>query len=219
METIIHKKSLADEVAINLQQQIAAGKFNIGDKLPTEPALMKAFGVGRSSIREAIKILSNQGLLKVQQGVGTFVASQVSLAEPLNQRLKRADIKDLDEVRKLLEIKIAQKAAMNHEAKDIEKMEAYLALRNTAAKAGDLSAAIQADIHFHITIAQAAKNDILLDLYKATAAHMEAWFMRIYRDTNAFVETQLLHEALLEHIINRDAKQAWNTALAIIDHV
>ena len=70
MNTIIQKKSLADEVAAKLQEQISLGHYKANDKLPIEPELMKNFGVGRSTIREAIKILANSGLLRVQQGVG-----------------------------------------------------------------------------------------------------------------------------------------------------
>ncbi|MFS3021263.1 FadR/GntR family transcriptional regulator [Phocaeicola dorei] len=54
---IIQKKSLADMVAEQLRQQITEGVYTIGDKLPTEPELMKTFKVGRSSIREAVKLL------------------------------------------------------------------------------------------------------------------------------------------------------------------
>ncbi|UAY55322.1 FadR/GntR family transcriptional regulator [Arachidicoccus terrestris] len=216
---MIKKRSLADEVAVRLQQQITSGVFKVGDKLPIELQLMKSFGVGRSSVREAIKILANRGLLSVQQGVGTFVESQVALSEPLGQRLKRADIKDLDEVRKLLELKIAEKAAENYTAKHIEKMKAYLAARNRAAQSGDLAGAIKADIHFHITIAEASGNEILLDLYKAAATHVEAWFLQIYNDTLPFIQSQQLHEQLLKYIKKQDAKAAWNTATAIIDHV
>ena len=72
---LINKKTLAGEVAERLSTQIASGDYNVGDKLPIEPELMKTFGVGRSSVREAVKILSMQGLLHVQQGVGTFVAT------------------------------------------------------------------------------------------------------------------------------------------------
>lgn len=219
MQTIIKKRSLADEVAILLQEQIASGVFKIGDKLPIEPELMKSFGVGRSSVREAIKILANRGLLSVRQGVGTFVESQITVSEPLGQRLKRADIKDLDEVRKLLELKIAEKAAENHTAKQIEEMKGHLAERNKAAKSGDLAACVKADINFHITIAVASGNEILLDLYKAAAVHMETWFLQIYSDTRSFIQTQQLHEQLLKHIKKHDAKAAWNTAIAIIDHV
>ena len=65
---IIQKKSLADMVAEQLRRQITEGVYTIGDKLPTEPALMKTFKVGRSSIREAVKLLVNMGVVQVRQG-------------------------------------------------------------------------------------------------------------------------------------------------------
>ncbi|WP_435524895.1 FadR/GntR family transcriptional regulator [Chryseobacterium indoltheticum] len=72
----IQRKTLAQEVAERLIEGISNDEYAIGEKLPIEPELMKIYGVGRSSIREAIKILSIQGILNVQQGVGTFVISK-----------------------------------------------------------------------------------------------------------------------------------------------
>jgi DNA-binding FadR family transcriptional regulator len=60
----IKKNSLSDVVAEKLQKLIASGKFKIGDQLPSEPDLMEYFGVGLSTIREAIRILSYSGILK-----------------------------------------------------------------------------------------------------------------------------------------------------------
>src|ERR1700761_8723653 len=113
MRVYINRKTLAEEVAAKLQEQILLGYYKANEKLPIEPELMKSFGVGRSSIREAIKLLANSGLLRVQQGVGTFVEPITSNREPMDLRLKRANVKDLDEVRQLLEMKIAEKAAIN----------------------------------------------------------------------------------------------------------
>ena len=98
----IRRQSLADAVVSKLQQQLSLGVYQPGDKLPSEPELMAQFGVGRSSIREAIRILSNTGLLSVRQGSGTIVQSQKGITEPLQQRLRRADTADLEEVRQLL---------------------------------------------------------------------------------------------------------------------
>ena len=119
MLELINKKSLADEVAHRLNEQISLGQYRLNEKLPIEPELMRTFGVGRSTIREAIKILVNSGFLRVQQGVGTFVESVTGNKEPLDQRLKRASIADLDEIRQLLEVKIAEKAAINRTEEDI----------------------------------------------------------------------------------------------------
>jgi DNA-binding FadR family transcriptional regulator len=216
MNTRILKKSLADEVASKLQEQISLGHYKVNEKLPIEPELMKNFGVGRSTIREAIKILTNSGLLRVQQGVGTFVEQVSANREPMDQRLKRANVKDLDEVRQLLEIKIAEKAALNRTEKDVEAMKAHLADRKVAAQAGLLEACVDADINFHVAIAEASKNEILADLYKSASVHLKNWFMQIYPDTNIFIETTAIHEQLYKSIVAGDAKKAWNIASKII---
>ena len=72
----VEKKTLADEVSEQIQKRIALGEMSVGSKLPTEKELSDMYGVGRSTIREAVSVLSNIGLLRVMQGKGTFVVSQ-----------------------------------------------------------------------------------------------------------------------------------------------
>lgn len=218
MNNIIVKKSLADEVASKIMEQISLGHYKVDEKLPIEPELMKSFGVGRSTIREAMKSLVNSGLLRVQQGIGTFVEQVSSNREPMDQRLKRASVHDLDEVRQLLEMKIAEKAALNHTDKDIKAITGHLAKRKQAALDGLIKECIDADIQFHIAIAEASRNEILADLYKATAVHLKNWFLQIYPDTQVFIDTYPLHEQLLKSIVAGDAKKAWNTSAKIIGH-
>ena len=117
--------SLADRVAELLRQQIAEGVYKIGDKLPTEPELMKIFEVGRSSIREAVKLLVNMGVVRVQQGSGTFVA-ETSDANGGNINMSIADRTELDEVRKILDIAIVEKAVARRTERDIERMRSTL---------------------------------------------------------------------------------------------
>lgn len=219
MSTIVRKKSLADEVASRLQEQVSLGKYKINEKLPIEPELMKSFGVGRSTIREAIKILANSGLLRVQQGIGTFVELPTGSKEPMDQRLKRANVQDLDEVRQLLEMKIAEKAAHNRTDSDIIAIRQHLANRKKAATEGLIDECIEADVQFHIAIAEASKNEILADLYKSTSIHLKNWFLQIYPDARVFEETYILHEQLLKSIIAGDAKKAWTVAAKITGHV
>lgn len=219
MDVLIKKKSLADEVASRIQEQISTGKYRINEKLPIEPELMKSFGVGRSTIREAIKILANSGLLRVQQGIGTFVELPAASREPMEQRLKRAKVQDLDEVRQLLEMKIAEKAAINRTDSDIIAIRGHLVNRKKAAAAGLIEECIAADIQFHIAIAEASKNEILADLYKSASIHLKKWFLHIYPDTAVFEETYPIHEQLLKSIIAGDAKKAWSVAAKIIGHV
>jgi DNA-binding FadR family transcriptional regulator len=214
--TIIRKSSLADEVAQRLQAQISSGVYKPGEKLPTEPALMEVFGVGRSTIREAVRILANVGVVRVQQGLGTFVEESEGITEPLIQRLKRATVIDLDEVRQLLEVKIAQKAAENRNDKDVEKIGAALQKRKEAALAGEVAGCIAADIDFHMGIAEAGGNSILSDLYKTLAYHMKDHFLSFYKDTEEFKETQTLHKNLFNSIIAQDPQKALQWAQRII---
>lgn len=219
MSEFLTRRSLADEVASKIREQITLGIYRIEEKIPIEPDLMKRFGVGRSTIREAIKILVNSGLLRVQQGVGTFVQNIAPVGEPIHQKLSRAKMHDLDEVRKLLEMKIAETAAIQRTQSDILAIEKHLEERQRYAEAGHLEDCITADIHFHIAIAEASKNEFLADLYKSTAIHLKNWFSQTYQDTSAFIETQLLHEQLLQSIIKKDPKACWSIAAKILDHI
>jgi DNA-binding FadR family transcriptional regulator len=130
MNTPVKRSYIYDEVVHRLQQQIRSGKYKKGDRLPSEPEMMEQFGVGRSSIREAIRILANTGLLRVQQGLGTFVEMENGTLVPWYQRLQNANSHDLNEVRQLLELKIAEKAALNRTQKDISRMTLFLKKRD-----------------------------------------------------------------------------------------
>jgi DNA-binding FadR family transcriptional regulator len=205
-------------VAAQLQQQIALGKYKTGEQLPIESELMRSFGVGRSTIREAIKIMVNSGLLRVQQGLGTFVEEAEGIKESLPQRLKRADFKDLEEVRQLIEIKIAEKAAANRTEDDLKEIRHWLVARKKAATGNLLEECIEADIRFHTAIAIASGNEVLADLYKSFSVQVKNWFLTIFGNTADFVVTQGLHEQLLKSIEAGDTKKAWNTAAKIIGH-
>jgi DNA-binding FadR family transcriptional regulator len=215
----IKRNSLADEVAQRLQEQISRGTYKPSEKLPTEPALMQEFGVGRSTIREAVRILANGGVLRVQQGLGTFVAANGGIEEPLPQRLKRAPFEDLDEVRQLLEVKIAQKAALHRSEADLLKIAECLKRRKEAAAANQLAECIQADIDFHISIAEACGNTILSDLYKTVAFHLKTHFTLIFTNTDSYKTTQQLHKNLLNSIIAQDGAKAWQCAQRITQHI
>lgn len=218
MPDTLSRKSLSDEVASRLQEKISLGHYKPGDKLPIEPELMKLFGVGRSTIREAIRILVNAGFLNVRQGLGTFVENAAGSNEPFDQRLKRARIQEVDDVRELLELKIAEKAARNRTEKDIRAMEKHLANRKKAAGEGRLEDCVEADIQFHVSVAEATKNQILADLYRVISVHLKKGFLRLYKDTDAFKGSQSLHEKLLKAIVAQNTTQASDTAEKIVGY-
>lgn len=213
--TPIKKISLSEEVAKQLQQQIASGKYILGQKLPPESKLMEEFGVGRSSIREAVRVLSNTGIVRVQQGLGTFVEFKNGAVVPWYERLRGAKGYELNEVRQLLELKIAEKAALNRTAKDITTLKKLLQARYDAVIGNDIEACIESDIRFHIAIADAAKNDILADLYKTIAAQIKRSFKEVYHDTKVFLSRHDEHKALLKSIIDKNPKKAWQCVAKI----
>jgi DNA-binding FadR family transcriptional regulator len=214
----LQRKNLADEVAAQLQELICSGRYEIGQQLPTEPELMQQFGVGRSTIREAVRLLVNGGLVRVQQGLGTFITSKQPMAEPLARRLHRAEYQDLNEVRLLLEVKIAEKAAIHRTKEDIAQMKDFLKQRHQHAKANNVEACMKADISFHTSIAVASKNEIMVDLYKTIATHILQSFKDRYADTEAFLGSQTLHKSLLEAIIDKNPSQALVWATRISTH-
>ena len=210
-DSVIRKRSLAEELAERLRQRITDGQFEVGEKLPAEPELMRIFGIGRSTVREAVKILVNMGFLKVQQGAGTFVESRAAADDPMAQRLRRADIRDLDEVRRILEVAIVERAAGRRTEQDIEKIERFLAERGATAAAGRLEACIEADIRFHVALAEATHNEILYELYRSATIHLQKGFEHIYVDPGYFLASQPTHERLVRDIIARDARKALHT--------
>lgn len=187
---MMQKKSLADEVVEHIRKQIEVGELNEEEKLPTEPELMKLFGVGRSTIREAVKTLSNMGYLSVQQGRGTFVKSTIPKDQSFEERIKRADIQGLKEVRNILDMPLSAIAAQRRTPNDIEKIRKCAQNREKVAVYGDLEGCIKADVLFHVSVAEATHNTILAEMYRSIAL------------------SQPLHDKLVKFISEGNVKSA-----------
>ncbi|MBL1222056.1 FadR family transcriptional regulator [Chryseobacterium sp. L7] len=215
----IQRKTLAQEVADRLIQGILAEEYVIGDKLPIEPELMKIYGVGRSSIREAIKILSIKGVLSVQQGVGTFVTSK-NVQESLETQITKAEIEDVYEVRSLLDSKIAARAAVSRSEKELQTIKNFLDLRDKLAAENKAAECYQADINFHISIAEACGNSLLKEIYKITSTHILRTFEISHNNnTDSFRLSQKIHTELYKSIENKDPENAARIAQMIVDKV
>src|SRR5260221_8684472 len=118
-----NSEKLSDQVTNKIKQDIAQHKYKTGEKIPAEPELMKLYEVGRSTIREAIKILAMTGILRVQQGSGTFVNNGVQY-ETIDQRLRRDRFFEINGVRKILGKKmgkVGRKKKTEKDIKDIKK--------------------------------------------------------------------------------------------------
>ena len=202
------KEKLGEKTIRQIRADIRAGHFKAGEKIPAEPELMKQYKVGRSTIREAIKTLAVAGVLKVQQGAGTFVNTHVN-PETIDERLRRANFEEINGVRALLENEIVALAAQRRSDDQIKEIEQMLTARKQAILSEQRQACIEADIAFHLAIAQASGNAVLADLYQSFTIIIRDFFSR--RETQGiaqFAMSHYLHESLFNAIREGDPSQA-----------
>ncbi|MFI0960570.1 FadR/GntR family transcriptional regulator [Streptomyces sp. NPDC021080] len=154
---------LVEQATTHLREQITSGEWAVGTKLPGETTLAKALGVGRSTVREALRALAGAGLVQARQGSGVFVIATTP-KEDWSARLRQAAITDVYEVRMLLEVEAAQLAAQRRTEDDITALHAALAGRRAAANAGDTEF-VEADIALHRAVVAAAHNPVLTNLF------------------------------------------------------
>ncbi|GAU67112.1 putative GntR family transcriptional regulator [Streptomyces sp. NBRC 110611] len=154
---------LVEQATERLRAQITDGEWTVGTKLPGENALAQALGVGRSTVREALRALAGAGLVQARQGAGVFVIA-TKPQEDWPTQLRRAAITDVYEVRMLIEVEAAQMAAQRRTDDDLTALHAALAHRREAAKAGNAEF-VDADIALHTSLVAAAHNPVLLALF------------------------------------------------------
>ncbi|PUZ19435.1 transcriptional regulator, GntR family [Chitinophaga costaii] len=206
---------LSDQVVEKIRDDIQRKRYKPGDKIPAEPALMKIYAVGRSTIREAIKSLAMSGILKVQQGAGTFVNADLETAS-LEQRLQRANFEEINAVRKLLEEEIVSLAVAHHTPAQLAAIGECLLARKEAIAAEDRQACTEADIAFHMAIAHASGNRVLAGLYQHFTATIRSFFSkRALQGFAHFAMSHHLHEDLFKAIKAKRKK----AALDIIRHI
>ncbi|WP_431045481.1 FadR/GntR family transcriptional regulator [Streptomyces sp. P1-3] len=154
---------LVEQATEQLRTQIVEGHWPVGTKLPGETTLAQALGVGRSTIREALRALTGAGLVQPRQGAGVFVLA-TEAEEDWPTRLRRAALSDIYEVRMLIEVQAAQLAAERRTDADIAALDAALEGRRAASSGGD-AAFVDADIALHTAVVAAAHNPVLTDLF------------------------------------------------------
>lgn len=166
-ETI--RKSTAPEMVVEqLLRKIKSGEIAAGSRLPSQRDLALNFGVGRSSIREALNALAVMGHLDVQQGRGTFVAARLPGGDPSLQKLKAAlkagSLLDIIELRETLECKAAELAAERIEARQLIQLRQLL--REMEESSDDYHRFFKADLEFHTLLSEATANRIFCEMLR-----------------------------------------------------
>lgn len=159
----ISPSPLVDQAAERLREEIASGRWPVGTKLPGETTLAKQLGVGRSTVREALRALSGGGLVQARQGAGVFVISATP-HEDWPTRLRQAAITDIYEVRALVEVEAARLAARRRMPEDVTALHEALERRRSAAALGN-EEFVDADVDLHSAVVAAAHNPALTALF------------------------------------------------------
>lgn len=211
MYTPIHSGRLYEQIVAQIQQRILSGELQPGDKLPAERELAEQFGVSRTAIREAMKALTQRGLVLIQPGRGTFVTDGTSTVirhsiDMLVRVGNETGITDLLEVREILEPQIAALAAVRASREDIEAMEEAVKAMDLAMD--DPETFIEADLDFHLALAHGSKNALIPVLIDSLVD-----LLREHRKRAASVEggmgrSQPHHKIIMEAIKNKDANAA-----------
>lgn len=205
---MILKKNLSDLVAEELRKMIT-NNMKHGDRMPTEQELAETFSVGRSTIRESLKILSAQGLLEQEKG-GTFVRKDGSncLVAPLGLLLdfEVGDISDLLELRDLIEICALRLAIHRATPEDIEELEKiHWEMQDPTSTREDFH---NSDIEFHTAIAKATKNQLLYELLKAIRHVIAANQKEACMLPNIQADAIESHKKLIQSFKERNEKEA-----------
>jgi len=168
------RSTLVQQVISQLSDQIRSGEWPLGAKIPTEPQLVDVLGVGRNTVREAVRALTHTGVLECRQGSGTYVVSTDELTGVVARKFGAADIAHTVEVRRALEVEAARLAAARRTRDDLEKLDGALAAREAAWDAGVIEVFVEADTALHVAVVAAAHNPMLAELYASIETAMRA---------------------------------------------
>ncbi|AMX97653.1 transcriptional regulator NanR [Mesorhizobium ciceri] len=193
---LIKPRKLSEEVAAHLERMIRKGELAEADRLPSERELMRQFGVGRPSIREALLHLSKMGLVEVKSGERARVTRPTpqfvidALSGPARHMISApGGVHDFQSARLFFEVGLARNAAINATSEDIEGLKEALEINRQSI--GDLTRFERTDVDFHYVLAVITRNRIFTAIHAALAE----WLLEQRRTTLAKGEDRKAYEA------------------------
>jgi DNA-binding FadR family transcriptional regulator len=214
--------SLHSEIAGRIGSLIAQGSIQPGCVLPNESSLGTKFGVSRTALREAIKVLASKGLVEVRRKTGTRVRphSEWNMLDPevltwlFSGTTMPAGLTDLMEVRKVVEPAAARMAVLRGTAEDLKEIrEAYLGMESAL---GDLPSSVESDLRFHLAVLEATHNAFMRPLGSLIQAALRASFRLTSSNSSLYRKTLTLHRTVVDAIEARNGDEAEAAMLAVL---
>ncbi len=211
MYKVVQTSRLYEQIVQQIEESILKGTLKEGDQLPAERELALQFGVSRTAVREAIKALHEKGLVDAYPGRGTFIANgnSNSMRQSLDRILKSGTsdgAAHLVEIREILEPEIAALAAGRASEQDLATMREAVSVMDNARH--DADAFIEADLDFHLSLAEAAANPFVLSLIDSIVGLLREQRMRIFYVDGGPERGQVHHKRILDAMERRDSRAA-----------
>jgi GntR family transcriptional repressor for pyruvate dehydrogenase complex len=206
----IRREPLATEIARRLVEFLLSGGLEPGDQIPSERQLAEAFGVGRSAMREALKSLTLLGLLEVRHGDGTYLrrADATLLPNVIEWGLLLGEQRTMDlvEARQKIEAIIAGLAAERRSAEDVAELRRLL--QRMEQMGHDHAGFVDADVAFHLRLAEAARNTALREILSSVQALLRAWIRRVIASAESTETSYREHIPIFEAVERGDPAAA-----------
>jgi GntR family transcriptional regulator, transcriptional repressor for pyruvate dehydrogenase complex len=208
---LVQTSRLFLQIVQQIEESILENRMKPGDQLPPERELAQQFGVSRTAVREAMKALQEKGLVEAHSGRGTFVIDGTSQAirESLDRMMKigqPGNHVQLVEVREILEPDIAALAAARADEQHLATMREAIAVMDRTPP--DPDAYIEADLDFHLSLAEAVDNPFILSLLDSIVGLLREQRMKIFSVEGGPERGQYHHKRILEAIERHDPDAA-----------
>ena len=207
----IQQKTVVAQVMDRIKELIASGRYKVSEKIPTELELARMFGVGRSSVREALKIFQHLGVLESHVPKGTFVSSASNISQEAitwSILLGQNSLNEIMELRELLEREGVIALVAGDAGTVIDRLKAIVDAMGRAAADSRASDIVQCDYDFHAAIIEATGNSLFSSIYMTLHAFMQEEIGRTYQAIPDLSEIAADHREILESIASGDPERA-----------
>jgi GntR family transcriptional repressor for pyruvate dehydrogenase complex len=219
---VIRTSRLYEQIVQQIEESVLNGTLKPGDQLPAERELAQRLGVSRTAVREAVKTLREKGLVEAYSGRGTFITDGTSHAARQSFDLmvklgQQEGAPHLAELRLILEPGIAALAAVRADAEAIATMREAVEVMDGAQK--DPAAYIEADLDFHLALAEAVDNPLILSLIDSIVGLLREQRIKIFGVEGGPQRGQYHHKRILEAVQRRDSETARAAMRAHLEQV